>query len=154
MALQMSLTPLLSLTRKINIVRAWERIRMERSPGRKDCYCENTDVESYISYIFFFFLLFLVLRMRHMEVPRLGFESELQLPAYITATATEDPSCICNLNHSLWQCWIPNPLGEARNWTHILMDIIQVCYCWATTETPIHIILQVVSAKMEKKECI
>ena len=25
-----------------------------------------------------------------MEVPRLGFESELQLPAYTTATATQD----------------------------------------------------------------
>ena len=27
---------------------------------------------------------------RHMEVPRLGVEAELQLPAYITATATQD----------------------------------------------------------------
>ena len=27
-----------------------------------------------------------------MEVPRLGVESELQLPAYTTATATLDPS--------------------------------------------------------------
>ena len=28
---------------------------------------------------------------RHTEVPRLGVESELQLPAYTTATATPDP---------------------------------------------------------------
>ena len=28
---------------------------------------------------------------RHVEVPRLGVESELQLQAYITATATQDP---------------------------------------------------------------
>ena len=28
---------------------------------------------------------------RHMEVPRLGVESELQLPVYTTATATPDP---------------------------------------------------------------
>ena len=30
-----------------------------------------------------------------MEVPRLGVESELQLPVYTTATATKDPSRIC-----------------------------------------------------------
>ena len=32
-----------------------------------------------------------------MEVPRLGDELELQLPAYTTATATPDPSCVCDL---------------------------------------------------------
>ena len=36
----------------------------------------------------------------HMEVPRLGVQSELQLPAYTTATATPDLSRICNLHHS------------------------------------------------------
>ena len=30
--------------------------------------------------------------LSHMEVPRLGAESELQLPVYTTATATLDPS--------------------------------------------------------------
>ena len=35
---------------------------------------------------------------RHLEVPRLGVESELQLSAYTTATATQDPSCIGNLH--------------------------------------------------------
>ena len=34
----------------------------------------------------------------HMEVPRLGVEWELQLPAYTTGTATQDPSGICNLH--------------------------------------------------------
>ena len=56
------------------------------------------------------------------EVPRLGIESELQLPAYTTATATPDLSPICVLHHSSWQCWILNPLSEARDRTHILMD--------------------------------
>ena len=36
--------------------------------------------------------------MRHMEVPRLGVASELQLTAYTTATATPDPSCIQQIN--------------------------------------------------------
>ena len=33
--------------------------------------------------------------LRHMEVPRRGIKSELQVLAYTTATATPDPSCIC-----------------------------------------------------------
>ena len=37
----------------------------------------------------------------HMEVPRPGAASELQLPAYATATATQDLSCACDYtNHS------------------------------------------------------
>ena len=47
-----------------------------------------------ICFFFFFFLVFLGPHLRHMEVPRLGVEAELQLPAYTTATATPDPSHI------------------------------------------------------------
>ena len=36
----------------------------------------------------FSFYLFIGPHLWHMEVPRLGIESELQLPAYATATAT------------------------------------------------------------------
>ena len=35
-----------------------------------------------------------------MEVPRLGIESEPQLPAYTTATAKWDLIHICDLHHS------------------------------------------------------
>ena len=52
--------------------------------------------------------------MHDMQVPRLAVESELQLRAYTTATATTDPS--------LQQHQIPNPLREARDRTHILTD--------------------------------
>ena len=48
-----------------------------------------------------------------MEVPRLGIESELQLPA--DATATLDMSLVCDLHHSLWQRQILNPLSEVRD---------------------------------------
>ena len=61
-----------------------------------------------------------------MEVPRLGVESELQLPAYTTATATLDLNDIGNLHCNLWQHWILNPLSKARDQTHILMDTRQV----------------------------
>ena len=60
-----------------------------------------------------------------MEVPRLGVESELELPAYTIATATAmlDLSCVCNLHHNSQQCQI---LSKARDQTHILMDTIWV----------------------------
>ena len=58
----------------------------------------------------------------HMEVPRLGIQSELQLLAYTTATATRDPSRICDLHHSSQPHQIPDPLSEARDRTRILMD--------------------------------
>ena len=50
-----------------------------------------------------------------MEVPRLGVESKLQLPAYTTATATPNPSCICHLCCSSRQRRFLNPLSEAKD---------------------------------------
>ena len=64
-----------------------------------------------------------------MEVPRLGVKLQLQLPAYTTAIATQDPSLICDLCLSSLQCQILNPLSEARDQTHILMDTSWVHYC-------------------------
>ena len=49
------------------------------------------------------------------KFPRLGVESELQLLAYATATATQDLSHVCNLHHSSQQYQILNPLSEARD---------------------------------------
>ena len=63
-----------------------------------------------------------------MKVPRLGAELELQLPAYTTATATWDPSHICDLHHGSWQRRILNPLSEVRDRSFILMDASWVRY--------------------------
>ena len=49
---------------------------------------------------------------------------EPQLQAYATGTETSDLSYICNLNHSLQQWQIFNPLSEARDQIHILT------ICW------------------------
>ena len=65
----------------------------------------------------FFVCLFLVLHLWHMEFPRIGVKSELQLPAYTTATATPYLSCVCKLHHSSRQHRILNPLSEARDQT-------------------------------------
>ena len=79
--------------------------------------------------LFFYFCMCVSLGPNpwHMEVPRLGFESELQLPAYTTATATR-PSHIYDQHHSLWQHQILNPLSEARNQTQVPVDTSWVCY--------------------------
>ena len=53
-------------------------------------------------------------------------ESELQLLAYAIATAIPDPSCVYNIHHSSQQHRILNPLSEARDRTHILMDTSRV----------------------------
>ena len=45
-------------------------------------------------------ICFLGPHLRHMGIPKLGVESELQVPAYTTATATQDLSHISNLHHS------------------------------------------------------
>ena len=63
-----------------------------------------------------------------MQVLRLEVESELQLLAYTTATATQDPSHICNLHRSSRQRQILNPLGKAWDGTCIRTDTSQVHY--------------------------
>ena len=63
-----------------------------------------------------------------MEVPRLGVESGLQLPAYTTATATAMPdlSHVWDLHRSSRQHRILNPLSEARDQTRNLMVPSQI----------------------------
>ena len=72
----------------------------------------------------------------HMEVPRLGVESELQLPAYATATATPDLILVCDLHDSSQQRQIFNPLSKAKDRTLNLMVPSQICFCCTTMETP------------------
>ena len=61
-----------------------------------------------------------------MEVPRLGVESVLQLPAYTAVTEVPDLSFVCDLYHSLQQPQILNPVSKTRNQTHIFMDPSQI----------------------------
>ena len=82
-----------------------------------------------IVFFFFFLFLFLGLNLWHIEVPRLGVQSEPYLLAYPTATTMPDPSHICELHHSLWQSQIINPLSEARDQNCILMDTSGIHFC-------------------------
>ena len=80
------------------------------------------------SFVFFFhFLSFLGPHLRHMEVPRLGVQLELQLLAYTSATATQDPNHVCDLYHSSRQHRKLNLLSKARNQTCNLMVPGRIC---------------------------
>ena len=74
-------------------------------------HCAATGTPNFLIILFTFLGPF----QRHMEVPRLGAELELQLLAYTTATAMWDLSCVYDLQHSLWQHSMPDPLREARD---------------------------------------
>ena len=60
-------------------------------------------------------------------VLRLGVEFGLQLSVYTTATAPQDPSCVCDLHHNSQQ-QILNPVSEARDRTCIIMDASGICF--------------------------
>ena len=79
---------------------------------------------SFFSFVFlfvFFFLVFLGPHPRHMEVPRLGVESELQLLTYTTATAIRDPSMsatytIAHSNAGSLAHWAGPGIEPASSW--------------------------------------
>ena len=84
----------------------------------------------------FLFFCFLGPYPRHMEVPRLWVELELQPLPYTAATATRDSSHVCSLHHRSWQCQIPNPTDRGRDWTRILMDTSWIYFRCTTMGTP------------------
>ena len=90
-------------------------------------------------FLFLFLFCFLEPHLRHMKVPRLGVELEIQLPFYTTAMS--DPSHVRNLHHSSRQCQISNPRSEARDWTSILMDTSRIFLHCATMGTPYLLVL-------------
>ena len=104
----------------------WGREKNNRGIGSAWSYtpCALNVVQPllHLPFFLFFLLFFLGPHPRHIEFPRLGVESELQLPGYTTATSTPDPSSVCNLHCSSWRRQILNPLSKARDPTHILKD--------------------------------
>ena len=84
--------------------------------------------------LFVCFFCFFGPHPQHTEVPGLGVESEL---AYTTASATPDPSHVCNLHHSSWPHRILHPRSEARDGTCNVMVPSWIHLCCATMETPV-----------------
>ena len=110
--------------------------KRNREKGKKKKKRNRSLSFKYSSVNLTFFFFSPGLHTWHMEVPRLGVKLEPRMPAYATATAMQDPSHICSLHHSSWQCWILNPLSEARNQTSTLMETSRVYFCCTTTGTP------------------
>ena len=92
---------------------------------------------SFVCVYVYIYIYFLAPNLRHMEIPSVGDESELQLVAYATAIAMPDPSRVCQLPHSSEQCQILNPLSKARDWTLVLLATSWICYLWAMMGTPL-----------------
>ena len=102
--------------------------------------CHFYFLEVLVGFLFLFLsFFFLGPYSWHMDVPMLGVESELQLPAY--TTATPDPRWICNLHHRSRQCWILNPLSQAGDQTCNLMVPSQIRIHCATTGTPFELLV-------------
>ena len=78
-------------------------------------------------FIYLFICLFRAIPEAHGS-SQLGLESELQLLAHTTATATLDPSHVCDSHHSSRQRRSLNPLNEAGDRTRVLMGTSWVCY--------------------------
>ena len=82
------------------------------------------------------------LHPQHMEVPRLGVESELQLLAYATATATGSRAASANYtaadgNARSLTHWARPGMEPASSWI-----LVRFVTCWATRETPNSIIFK------------
>ena len=99
--------------------------------------CWHNKVCCQVFLVCFLSFVFLGLHLRHTEVPRLGINSELQLPAYTTAKATRGPSHVCDLHHSSHQLWILNPPSETRDRTASLWILVGFVNHWATMGTPV-----------------
>ena len=108
------------------------RCSTDASPSSAQC------TELFLLFIYSF-IVFLGPHLQHMEFLTLGVESE--------PTAQPDPSCFHQLHQSSWQYWILHLLSEARDWTCVLMDTSQICFCWAWRELP-ELLLEVDWAKV------
>ena len=119
--------------------------------GRSDCTLAFLllKVPGVLTLLLDFFFLFMAIPV-YVEIPGLGVECRLHLPAYVTTTATQDPSRFCDLHHGSWQCWIPTHwvrpgIEPASSWLLVSfvttepqweLPTVRFLTCWATMGTP------------------
>ena len=88
------------------------------------------------SFFFFFFFFFLGQHPWHMGVPRLGVQSELQLPVFVIAQQCQIPAA------SVTYTAAHSNAGSLTHWVRPGMDLISswilvgFVNCWATMGTP------------------
>ena len=90
---------------------------------RPQCSSEKSQTGQQGAWVLFFYFL------GPQEVPRLGVEWELQLPACTTATAAQDWSLVCDLHRGSQQHWILNPMSEPRDQTRVFMILVGFLTC-------------------------
>ena len=97
----------------------------------------KVQVQSEGVFLFCFVCLFCFLGLHpwHMEVPRRGVESQLQLPTCTPATLDSSHKP----HHSSRQRWILNPLSEAGNQIRILVGTSRVCNLLSHTGTSLKV---------------
>ena len=101
----------------LRILKAPGLIKIPITSGMYKVYVKNPEPEyiltiwGWIDWPSCQFRVILDQRPSQTSQSRLGVESELQPLAYPTATATPDPSCICDLHHSSQHHQILNPLS-------------------------------------------
>ena len=104
-----------------------------------DPYIETYFQQSLLIQLFIYLLFFCLCRVAAMAY------GDSQARGLIGATAANlcqshrmpDQSHVCNLHHSSRQCWILNPLSEARDRTCNLTVPSQICFCCAMTGTSV-----------------
>ena len=79
-------------------------------------------LDTHLMLFFFFFSLFRAAPMAFGSFQARGRIRTAAASLYHKATATRDPSLVCNLHHSLRQRWVLNPLSKARDQTCIFVD--------------------------------
>ena len=84
---------------------------------------------SVTNFFFFFFLLFRAAHVAYRSFQARGrIGTELQLPAYTTAAATQDPYHVCNLHHSSQQRQILSPTKRDQRVSWILVGSVLLCH--------------------------
>ena len=79
-------------------------------------------------WIFFYFSFFFFFFFFSATLMSYGGPQAKGRIAYVIATATWDPHCVCDPHHSLLQPQIPDPLSDARNLTRIPVDTNGICF--------------------------
>ena len=103
------------------ILHNWFALRPTSDRSGHICHCTGDRKRSgEMRVLFFFFLLF-----RAAPAAYGGYQARGQIGAGATS-----------LHHSSEQCWILNPLSEARDQTRTLMVASRICFCCATMGTP------------------
>ena len=119
--------------RNYSIIEGWNKYLISKSVYGQKYVCGKVEGKREEATLSLFCLFFLGLFLWCMEVLfRIEVELELQLQAYLTATAMQDLSQVCNLHQNSWQHWILNPLSEAREQTHIIMITCQIHFLCTT----------------------